>query len=106
MKKIVAVLGFVIACGASQAQIQNAAIDTAKCTGDVIADAMGMMNIPQTLIDCGLTIDDYIQIIMAKKAALADGGVGGSAEQARLQALLDAAQTYKASHPNGVGKVK
>jgi hypothetical protein len=92
---------FVLACSATQAQVNTTVTDGAKCAGDLIGDFAGMLNIAGTLVDCGMTIDDLINIIMQKQAALPDGGVGASPEAVQLQKLLDAAKAYKVSHPNG-----
>jgi hypothetical protein len=95
------VFALVVACTAAQGtQAINTIPDALKCGADITADLLGVPNIPQTLADCGLTIDQLIAIWTSQQNAVDAGAVGASASSQQLQKAIDAAKAYKAQHPN------
>lgn len=93
---------FLIACGAAS-QIPKTAADGTACAKDIIADVGGAINIGQSLIDCGMTIGDFIGVVQTWiQNNQGDGGASAeSPKMIRAHKILDAAKAYQAAHPNG-----
>lgn len=88
----------IVACGAAS-QVPKTAADGTKCAQDIIAAVGGSINIAQSLIDCGLTIDDFIGIVQTWiQNNQGDAAATQSPEMIRAHQILDAAKAYKAAH--------
>ena len=91
------IVAIILAC-VPQARLPKPAADRMKRGTDIYADLNGNIDIPDTLTDCAMTIDDFITMVQTwVNKASSDAAAAASPDAMRAQRLLNAAQAYKAS---------